>query len=188
LHIIQQQFNQLAPLTDTEWQFFADRLEAVEFPKQAIISAAGHTEQYLYFLEQGLVRIFTEQAEREITFDFAFGGDFFSAYSSFLTRTPADFSIQTLAPSLTYRIHYDQLQEVYQTSPGGQAIGRQFAEKLFIRKARRELELLRTSAEQRYLKLLQEQPMYLQHIPLKYLASFLGITPQALSRIRKRIS
>ncbi len=188
MQAIRAQFNALIPLSDAEWQYFAERLEIRHFEKQEIISIQNRVEDYLYFLQKGLVRIFTDNDEKEITFDFAFSGDFFSAYSSFLSRTPAEFSVQALEPCDTYRIHYHDLQEVYNAMPGGQTIGRLFAEKLFIRKAKRELELLRTSAAQRYLKLLQEQPLYLQHIPLKYLASYLGVTPQALSRIRKRIS
>ena len=62
------------------------------------------------------------------------------------------------------------------------------AEKMFLLKSKRELSLLNKSAEERYLNLFTERPILLQQIPLKYIASYIGVTPQALSRIRKRIS
>ena len=70
----------------------------------------------------------------------------------------------------------------------GNKIGRHASEDLYLKKAKRELSLLNDTAEQRYLNLFTEQPHMLKHIPLKYIASYIGITPQALSRIRKRIT
>ena len=67
-------------------------------------------------------------------------------------------------------------------------IGRRASEELFLKKSKRELSLLRDSAEERYLNLFEERPELLREIPLKYIASYIGVTPQALSRIRRRIS
>ncbi|HEY0749771.1 MAG TPA: hypothetical protein VGD26_01370 [Chitinophagaceae bacterium] len=67
-------------------------------------------------------------------------------------------------------------------------IGRKASEDLFLKKSKRELSLLNDTAEERYLKLFSEQLHLIKQIPLKYIASYIGITPQALSRIRKRIS
>lgn len=68
------------------------------------------------------------------------------------------------------------------------AIGRKSAESLFLIKSRRELSLLNKTAEERYLDLFSQRPELIRHIPLKHIASYIGVTPQALSRIRKRIS
>lgn len=80
------------------------------------------------------------------------------------------------------------MQEIYKETQIGNTIGRQASEELFLKKSQRELSLLNETAEQRYLKLFSEQPELIKEIPLKYIASYIGITPQALSRIRKRIS
>ena len=77
---------------------------------------------------------------------------------------------------------------IYSKTAVGNVIGRKAAESLFLEKAKRELALLNDSAEQRYLNLFTEQPELILQIPLKYIASYIGITPQALSRIRRRIS
>ena len=77
---------------------------------------------------------------------------------------------------------------IYNETKVGNILGRKSAEDLFLKKSNRELSFLTQTAEQRYLNLFTEQPLLLKHIPLKYIASYIGITPQALSRIRKRIS
>jgi hypothetical protein len=86
------------------------------------------------------------------------------------------------------RISYSDLQDVYKNSSVGNLIGRRASEVLFVLKTQREISLLKLNAEERYLQLLKEQPHLIQNIPQKYLASYIGITPQALSRIRKRIN
>ncbi|GLB51233.1 hypothetical protein NBRC110019_02720 [Neptunitalea chrysea] len=73
-------------------------------------------------------------------------------------------------------------------TPIGNLIGRLIAENLFIIKSKREISFLKETAEKRYLNLFNERPNVIKEIPLKYIASYIGITPQALSRIRKRIS
>jgi hypothetical protein len=80
------------------------------------------------------------------------------------------------------------LQEIYAETNIGNTIGRLASEDLYIKKSKREVSLLNQSAEERYLNLFKEQPHLLNHLPLKYIAAYIGITPQALSRIRKRIS
>ena len=87
-----------------------------------------------------------------------------------------------------WSISYDDLQEVYEKSFAGNVIGRLSSERLFLIKSKREQSLLNETAEERYLKLFTERPNLIKEIPLKYVASYIGVTPQALSRIRKRIS
>lgn len=86
-----------------------------------------------------------------------------------------------------YRISFDDLQELYGSTSIGQIHGRKAAEQLYMMKVNREIALLTQKPEERYKALLESLPFYLQRIPQKYLASYIGITPQALSRIRKRI-
>lgn len=148
----------------------------------------GKTENYLSFLESGIIRFFIPGIENDLTFVFAFDGWFVSAYDSFITRQPTTYEVETLTPSKLYRISYENLQMVYKETKFGNFIGRIASEYLFLYKTKRELSLIQKSAEERYLELFTEQPHLIQNIPQKFLASYIGITPQALSRIRKRIS
>jgi len=181
-------FNKMSPLKDEYWQIFYSKLEKREFPKKSLILKQGDVENYLTFIEDGIVRHYFEKIDNDITFEITFEGSFFSAYKSFLTRTPAEYNIQALTDVTLFSISFENLQKVYRETPKGNMFGRYAAEGLYLEKFNRELSLLTKTAEQRYLTLFKEHPQLIKEIPLKYIASYIGITPQALSRIRKRIS
>jgi len=181
-------FARMSPLKDEYWQIFSSKLERREFSKKQIILQQGKTENYLSFIEEGIVRHYFPKIENDITFEFTFEGAFFSAYKSFITQTPVEYNIQALTNVSILSISYKNLQKVYKETPKGNMFGRFAAEGLYINKFNRELSLLNKTAEERYLALFKEQPKLIKQIPLKYIASYIGVTPQALSRIRKRIS
>ena len=133
------------------------------------------------------MRAWLDHGEKEITFDFHFENSIYSSYTSFLTRKPSGFHVQAITGMVLWKIHYDDLQLVYEQTDTGQIIGRKSAEMLFKDKSKREIDLLSKSPRQLYLDLFTEQPELISQIPLKYIASYIGVTPQALSRIRKRI-
>lgn len=174
--------------SDNDWEIFASRLVRQEFPKKQILLKTGQVENYLSFIEKGIIRFVIPREENDLTFSFAFGNSFVSAYDSFLVQQPALYHVETLTETVLWRLSYKDLQDVYSKTTIGNLIGRRAGEDLFLKKSKRELSLLSESAEDRYLKLFTEQPHLIKEIPLKYIASYIGITPQALSRIRRRIS
>ncbi|UGU15536.1 Crp/Fnr family transcriptional regulator [Sinomicrobium kalidii] len=185
---IQEYFKKLVPFTDSDGSFFSSQLIKREYKKGELILSHGSTENYLSFIEKGIIRFYTVKEDKEITFSFAFENAFVSAYDSFLMQTPVQYHVQALADTILWSISYGDLQEVYKETAAGQQIGRKAAEELFIKKSKREMAFLQQSARERYESLFAENPVLLQKVPLKYIASYIGITPQALSRIRKRIS
>ncbi len=174
-------------ISDADWHNFSSRLTRQEFPKKKLLLETGRTENHLSFIEKGVVRFYIPKESEELTFNFAFDNNFVSAYDSFLTQTPVTYHVETLTPSVLWRITYDDLQAIYAETEVGNTIGRNASEGLFLENFRRELSLLNDTAEQRYLKLFTEQPLLIQNIPLKYIASYIGVKPQSLSRIRRRI-
>ncbi len=184
---IRKYFEQTFKLTDQDWVTFSSKLTRIEVSKRQLLLKAGQTENYLSFVEKGIIRLYISTDDRDLTFAFGFDNGFMSAYDSFLTRQPSIYNVETLTPTLLWRLRYDDLQTIYKETEIGNNIGRKASEDLFLKKSKRELSLLNDTAEQRYLKLFSEQPKLIQQIPLKYIASYIGITPQALSRIRKRI-
>lgn len=185
---IRQYFENSVRLTDQDWQLFSSKLIKQEFPKNYILLKQGQTEDYLSFIESGMVRFYIPKDGNDLTFSFAFDRSFVSGYDSFLTQKHSTYNIETLTKATLWRLTYNDLQSIYAETKIGNTIGRQASEDLFLRKTKRELSLLNETAEQRYLNLFTEQPRLIKQIPLKYIASYIGITPQALSRIRKRIS
>ncbi len=180
-------FAKMSSLKENYWEIFYSKLQKREFAKKELILKKGKTENYLSFIEQGIVRSYISKEENDITFDFSFENQFFSSYKSFIRQTPSEYNIQALTDSVILSISFKDLQTVYRKAPKGNMFGRFAAENLYIQKFDREISLLSKTAEERYLDLFTKQPHLIKQIPLKYIASYIGVTPQALSRIRKRI-
>ena len=180
--------NSIVTLTDSEWEIFASKLIREELPRKKTILKSGHVEKYISFVEKGTIRFFSYKGENERSFAFIFENEFVCAYDSFLTQTPSLYSAETLTPTVLWRFSYETLQWLYKEMPVSNVIGRVASEEIYLKKARRELSILLESAEERYLNLMTERPLLFQRIPLKYIASYIGISPQALSRIRNRIT
>jgi len=185
---IREHFDKIIQQSDNDWKIFSSKLVRKEFPKKTALLKIGQKENYLSFIEKGIVRFFIPKEFNDLTFGFAFTDNFVSAYDFFLTQNPSTYQLETLTDTILWRLSYQDLQEIYDETEVGNKIGRFASEDLYLKKTKRELSLLNDTAEQRYLKLFTEQPHLLKQIPLKYIASYIGITPQALSRIRKRIT
>lgn len=156
--------------------------------KNSTVIKIGEIESRLSFISEGIVRLYIPKEQSELTFGFIFENEFVTAYDSLITQTPSYYQIETLTNTTLWRISIKDLQEVYKRTENGNLIGRRMAENMFLIKSKREISLLNKTAEERYLDLFSERPKLLKQIPLKYIASYIGVTPQALSRIRKRIT
>ncbi len=189
LEQIKAYLNQIATISNLDWDFFTSKLQRCVIPKKTVFLKLYEIENHISFIESGVVRLYIpkENPEKEITFGFSFKDQFISAYDSFLTQKPSAYQLQALTETTLLSITYNDLQEVYKTTQIGNLIGRLTAERLFLIKSKREQNLLNLTAEERYLKLFKERPELLKVIPLKYISSYIGVTAQALSRIRKRL-
>ncbi|WP_222983652.1 Crp/Fnr family transcriptional regulator [Flagellimonas meishanensis] len=178
----------ISPMTDSDWLFFSSKLQEVTLKKNTPLLKFGTIENHLSFITKGIVRFYVPREEADVTFGFLFENEFVTGYDSFLTQTPSEYQIETLTDTILWKISHKDLEEVYERTVSGNIIGRKMAENMFLIKSKRELSLLSKTAEERYLDLFSDRPKLLQQIPLKYLASYIGVTPQALSRIRRRIT
>ena len=186
---IKAYLDQIAAISNSDWEFFTSKLQRRVIPKKTVFLKLHDIENHISFIESGVVRLFIpkDNPEKEITFGFSFEDQFVSAYDSFLTQKPSAYQLQALTETKLLSITYDDLQAVYNHTQIGNLIGRLTAERLFLLKSKREQNLLNLTAEERYLKLFKERPELLKVIPLKYISSYIGVTAQALSRIRKRL-
>ena len=159
-----------------------------EFKKKEVILEKGKVENYLSFIITGSITIITYHNGNEICISFAIENSFFSSYVSFLTREPSEYQVLALEDTIIERIDFESLQKAYSISGDHQKNGRKIAEQLYIKANKRTLSLITKTAEERYIEFTKEYSKLLQRIPLKYLASYLGITPVSLSRIRNKIT
>ncbi|PCI10375.1 MAG: CarD family transcriptional regulator [Flavobacteriaceae bacterium] len=179
----------ITKVNDEDWNLFSSKLHKKRFPKKSILTKIGEVENYISFIEEGVVRlVIPKNDEDEMTFGFSFQNEFISAYDSFLTQTPSIYQVETLTETRLLSISYSDLQKVYEQTQIGNLIGRLVSEGLYLLKSKRTYSLLVDTAEQRYLNLFTERPNLIKEIPLKYIASYIGVTPQSLSRIRKQIT
>ena len=189
MHQIKLYLDKIASISSSDWNFFISKLHRRIITKKSIFVKVNQIENHISFIESGIVRLFIpkDNPEKEITFGFSFKNQFVSAYDSFLTQSPSNYQLQALTETSMLSISYEDLQSVYKSTQIGNLIGRLTAEDLFLIKSKREQNLLNLNAEQRYLKLFKERPELLKSVPLKYISSYIGVTAQALSRIRKRL-
>ncbi len=185
---IKKIIDNIHPISDSEWNFFSSKLQSEKVKKNSTLIKIGEVENYLSFISEGIVRLHIPHEESELTFGFVFENEFVTAYDSFITQKPTHYQISTLTNTTLWRISFDDLQEVYEKTEVGNLIGRRMAENMYLIKSKREISLLNKTAQERYIDLFLERPQLLKEIPLKYVASYIGVTPQALSRIRKRIT
>ena len=185
---IRKFIDNIFPMTESDWQFLSSKLQEVALKKNSVLLKFGAIENYMSFISKGIVRFYVPREEDDMTFGFLFENSFVTGYDSLLTRAPSEYQIETLTDTVLWRISNKDLEEVYKRTSSGNIIGRKMAENMFLIKSKRELSLLSKTAEERYLDLFSNRPKLLQQIPLKYIASYIGVTPQALSRIRRRIT
>jgi CRP-like cAMP-binding protein len=149
---------------------------------------AGETPEHSGFINAGLVRFFYQTPKgQEFNKSFAYENQFMGAYSAFLTGTSTRFNIQALEECSILVVKIRHLVALFDKHGCWEKFGRILAEQLYIKKEQREAEFLLDDAEIRYQKFLQRYPGLEQRLAQYHIASYVGITPVALSRIRNKI-
>ncbi len=185
LQQIKQAIYKIQPLEEGEWKDFSEKLTLKKFEKGDFLIREGEVENYVFFLNKGATRNYFLEDGKDFTVDFYFEGDFVTAYYSLITREPSSVFIELLEDSEVISIPFKFLNEFYSKYHHGERIGRLIAEAQYVNRLRKEMDLLSSTAEERYAQLMQRNPALIRNISVKHLSSFLGIQPESLSRIRK---
>lgn len=181
--ILKKSFDKYFSAPIEAWIEFAELCEPISFKKDQIIKPQGTSEKYFYFILKGSVGIFLWKENNFVCLDFAFNGNFCGDYMSLLINKPTELEVVALENSEMLRISKGNFEKLGSKSIG-QVIMRISAESSFVEKQQQQIELLTKTAEERYKILLEKFPDINQRIAQKHIASYLGITPQSLSRIR----
>lgn len=170
------------------WDAFSEKIIVREFKKAEIIKDYQQVEKYLNIIIKGSAGSFVWDGSRDICINLLYEKSFVSDYLSFLNQTPTVIKTEALEDSTLWSIHHEDLKELYSRSETGLRIGKAVSEMLYIRKQQQQIDLLTLTPQERYLKLIESSPQIFQRTPLKIIASYLGLTAESLSRIRKRIN
>ena len=174
--------------TEEEWRMHQSMLVRRFLKKGEFLLRAGEVCNHVTFLNKGFVRVYNIVNENELTVNFAFDGNYVTDYSSFVSRQPSMDFIVAMEDLEVMQLNHADMHAAFEKYPVWQKFGRLIAEYILIFATERSRSLLFLSPEERYLKLMKDRPKVIANVPLKYIASYLGITPEALSRIRKRMS
>lgn len=166
-------------------QTFSSEIECRNLKKGTCLIEIGAVEKYVYFIRSGAVRAFFVDGENEHTIRLGYEGNIITSVHSFLSGSPSEMAIETLRASEVLFIPKKVYQQFVNASAENKASYTQLLEVLIQQQIEREIDILTSSPAERLGRVLQRSPALFQHVPLKYIAAYLRMTPETLSRIRK---
>lgn len=184
MNLLSINIHKISRLSPESEVVFLDAWKHWSVPKEHVLVRPNAVCDYFYFIEKGIARIYYYKNEKEITEWIAMDQQFFLSINSFFQRIPSHLIIHTLEPSEVYGIHHNDLMSLADTYHDVEKWFRIMVTGGLIMSQWRMDSIQFESAQQRYEKLLQNTPEIVKRVPLTYIASFLGITLETLSRIR----
>ena len=179
-------FEQYGKLPNEGMEELISKFKQKTLKKGELLLLQGQVCKKIYFVTKGCLRLYYIANDVEITVWFSFENNSAIELSSFLSGEPSDYFIEAIEESEILSLHKSELTSLYKKHPEMEKIIRAFWEDVILNLLKRFTALQKDSAEKRYLDLMN-QPNYLQRVPQKYLASYIGVTPTSLSRIRRNI-
>ena len=182
-----EELENIQPLQTDEKEKMIDLLTIIETDKHTTVLPEGEICKYLWVVIRGLVRSYYYVGDTEVTSSLMKPHHIIISIESFHTQTPAYENLETLQPSMLACMHYQQLENLYQQFPSLNYIGRRLTEQYLFLTEKRMYMLRKQKASDRYKFFLKQYPGLANEVPLKYIASFLGINGETLSRVRNKI-
>jgi CRP-like cAMP-binding protein len=184
MNALRQLFAEKIKLDNEHYEQFMHLSKTVVLRKKELLIKEGTICSFMGFVESGVLRAILMKDGEEFTSDFFFSGTFVTVYTSFLQRTPAVVTIQAIGPSTIHCLSHSQFNGLLDTSSEWYKLGKYIADSFFFKKCIRETSLLQDSAVERYRLLLNTFPGIEQLVTQRHIASYLGIKPESLSRIK----
>lgn len=175
-------------MQDEDWFVLEQKLTFQRLKKGEFLIKSGEKSRHVSFINKGLLRMFYLVDGKEICTGFVCENQYAGEYESFLTHQPSSGNIDALEECELINLSYDEMQAIYKSNPVFETFGRRIAEILFIMISSQTNRLLTMSPEERYQSVILSQPFIVQRVPQYMIASFIGITPEHLSRIRRKIA
>jgi len=183
--LILKNISRFIDLTEEEKNYFTSLLKVKRLKKKQYLLQEGDTSRNEYFVNKGCLRAYSiDEKGQEHIVQFAIEDWWIGDMYSFLTQTPARLTIDALEDSELFCLDSSSLENLFIKVPKFERFFRMLVQNAFIAGQRRIIESMSLSADDRYCRFIENYPLMEQRLPLKQIASFLGITPESLSRIR----
>src|SRR5580658_7393102 len=185
-----EKFSNRFPLPKEQWEEYISYYHRIEVPAHTILLREGEISGKAYFIEKGCVRAWFNSKGKDITFQFFFEEMSVSSAESFKKRVPSIFTLETIEPGVLHWISKEKMDIVMQEILLVPKLRDQMMDILFERQwnyAHHFLSFIKYTPEERYIQLIKERPELIRRVAQQYIASYLGITPVSLSRIRSRL-
>lgn len=161
----------------------------VNFYKGQYLLQQGQTENDYWFIEKGFIRSYvTDIKGNDVTMHFYSSQDIVIDWTSFFLRTPTQENIQALTDCTCWQLNYDRFQQLFHSIERFREQGRSNLVKGYAAVKKQRVSMITQSATDRYLELIEDKPEILQTVPLRHIATYLGVTDTSLSRIRRKIT
>ena len=178
----------ISPLTEEEWQDFSMLWKPHTARRKEIITAAGDLETHLYFVTEGVQRVYYfDEQQREATLVFTYAPSFGGVLDALTLKQPSRYYYETLTPSSFLKASYSDLEALMLKQPAIERMVRIGLSQSLAGLLERLVELQCYTSEERFKKLLQRSPHILQLVPHKYLANYLGMDPTNFSKLMNRV-
>ena len=184
MNVLNDYLNQNFNFYATEVETISTYFKKVDLEKGAFFLKEGQVCKKVAFIEKGALLYYELIDGQEKVCDFAFENDWITQYKSMLNNLPSELNIRTLEPTILHQISLGQMASLMDELPKANVLRSSLAEQYFTESAERATNLANLKAEDRYRKMVEQKPELLQRVPQYYVASYLGIKPQSLSRIR----
>lgn len=187
LSVLRMRMSEKVVFTDEEWKAFTDLITIRKLEKGEHLIRAGEMENHLYWMIEGVVRGYYIKDGEELVAGFGFDYSLSGAYDSFISQLPTNVFVQAISDVTMVSLHRDQLESLYDRFKSFERYMRLTLEGMLLKKVHHEIAVLGYSAEERLHRLTRDTPQIFQLVPLKHLASYLGMKPETLSRLRSKI-
>ncbi len=187
--ILQKYITSILPMSTDKSAFLAEQFDPIEISKNELLLKENKTAKDTFVLEWGFVRSYTfDQNGEEVTTNIFSAPCFVNDFLSFFKQQPTSENYQCLTHCKLWTMSYEKVQNCFHTYPEFREFGRMMLVTNYSNLHERMLGMIKDTAENRYLKLMKNHPDIFQNVPLKIIASYLGITDTSLSRIRREIT
>jgi CRP-like cAMP-binding protein len=175
-------------LTETDINFCSPYFEQFSVPKNSIVEEENRVPKHLYFISKGFMRLFYyDNNGDEITTLIVPPNRFVTSFTNFIHEVKSNENLECITNCELYKIERSKLVELIDKNENFKKLSLEIFEQPVVANQIRANDLATLTAELRYKKMIEQQPEIVQHVPIQYIASYLGIKPQSLSRIRKQL-